>query len=70
MNIVYDAGEMSFVVRRRKISNRVEEEHGILTYNGGMILLPHFHFQFKSANISTISTSIPKTCVYIWRLFS
>ena len=44
---------------------RVEEEHGIMTYNGGMFLLPHFHFQFKSANIFTILTSIPKhVCIF------
>ena len=34
----------------------VEEEHGILTYNGWMFSLPHFHFQFKSVSISTILT--------------
>ena len=38
----------------------VEEEHGILTFNGQMFSLPHFHFQFKSVNISTILTSKPK----------
>ena len=41
----------------------VEEEHEILTlYNGQMFSL--FHFQFKSANISTILTSKLNICVY------
>ena len=48
----------------------VEEEHGILTYNGWMFLLPHFHFQFKSINISTILTSKLITWVYVWSLDS
>ena len=39
------------------------EELGILTYNGQMFSLPHFHFLFKYANISTILTSKLKTCV-------
>ena len=53
------------------LSNTVEEEHGILTYNGRMFSLPHFHFQFKSVNISTILTSKPKKrCVNVWRLVS
>ena len=43
----------------------VEEEHGILTYNGWMFSLPHFHFEFKSVNISTILTSKLKVCVYV-----
>ena len=34
----------------------VEEEHRILTWNGWMFSLPHFHFQFKSVNISNILT--------------
>ena len=50
------------------LSCTVEEEHEILTYNGGMFSLPHFHFQFKSVNISTILTSKLKMCVYFWRL--
>ena len=41
----------------------MEEEHGILTYNGRMFSLPHFHFQFKSVNIFTILTSKLKTYV-------
>ena len=46
----------------------VEEEHGILTKNGRMFSLLHFHFQFKSANISTILTSKLETCVLLyWR---
>ena len=43
----------------------VEEELGILTYNGPMFSLPHFHFQFKSVNISIILTSKLKMCTYI-----
>ena len=43
----------------------VEEEYGILTYNGRMFSLPHFHFQSKSVNISTILASKLKICVYI-----
>ena len=46
-------------------SNTVEEEHGILIYNGQMFSLPHFDFQFKSVSISTILTSKLKTCVYV-----
>ena len=34
----------------------MEKEQGILTYNGLMFSLPHFHFHFKSVNISTILT--------------
>ena len=44
----------------------MEEEHGILTYNGRMFSLPHFHFQFKSINISTILTSKLKcVCTFV-----
>ena len=43
----------------------VEEELGILTYNGPMFSLSRFHFQFKSVNISTILTSKLKMCTYI-----
>ena len=39
----------------------------ILTYNDRMFSLPHFHFQFKSINISTILTSKLKTLAYVWR---
>ena len=38
----------------------VEEEHGILTYNDQMFSVPHFDFQLKSFNISTI--------LALWRL--
>ena len=48
----------------------MEEEHRILTCNGQMFSLPHFHFQFKSVNISTILTSKLKICVYVQRLVS
>ena len=48
----------------------MEEEHGILTYDGRMFSLPHFYFEFKSVNISTILTSKLKMCVHIWRLIS
>ena len=34
----------------------VEEEHRILTYTGSMFSLPHFDFQYKFDNISTIFT--------------
>ena len=36
------------------LKHTVEEEHWILTYNGQMLSLPHFHFQFESVNISII----------------
>ena len=49
---------------------RMAEQHGILTKNGQMFSLPHFHVQFKSVNISTILTSKLKMCVYVWRLDS
>ena len=35
----------------------VEEEHGIMTSNGQMFSLSHFHFQFEFVNISTILNS-------------
>ena len=47
------------------LSCTVEEEREILTYNGRMFSLPHFHFQFQSVNISTILTAKLKMCVYI-----
>ena len=50
--------------------SRVEEEYGILTKSGMMFLLRQFHFQFKSANISTILTSKLTICLYVWRLVS
>ena len=44
----------------------VEEEHGIRTYHGWMFSLPHFHFQFKFVNISTILTSkLKHVCIYL-----
>ena len=46
----------------------VKEQHGILTKNGQIFSLPHFHFKFKSVNISTILTSKLIACVYVWRL--
>ena len=46
----------------------VEDQHGILTFNGRMFSLPHFHFPFKSVNIYTILTYPQKIYVYIWRL--
>ena len=33
-----------------------------------MFSLSHFHFEFKSVNISTILTSKLKTCTYVWKL--
>ena len=44
--------------------------HDILAYNGRKFPLPHFHFQYKSVNISTILTSKLRMCVYVWRLDS
>ena len=58
------------LVAHRATLYTVEEEHGILTENGRMFSLPHFHFQFKSVNIPSILTSKLKTCVYIRRLLS
>ena len=48
-----------------KSMHTVEEELGILTYNGPMFSLPHFHFQFKSVNVSIILTSKLKMCTYL-----
>ena len=42
--------------------NTMEEGHGNLTF-GRMFSLLHFHFQFKSLNISTILTSERKMFV-------
>ena len=41
-------------------------------HGGGcwMFSLPHFHFRFKSVNISTILTSKLKMSLYVWRLVS
>ena len=61
-------------IQRTKVSvmihYTVEEEHGILTFKTQVFSLPHFHFQFKSVNTSTIFTSKLKTRLYIWRLVS
>ena len=46
----------------------VEKEQWVLTCNGQIFSLPHFHFQFRSVNISTILNSKLKLCVLIWRL--
>ena len=45
----------------------MEEEHGILTNNGWMFLLPQSHFKFKSVNISSIFTSKLKmrVCMFL-----
>ena len=40
-------------LRRHAGWGTAKEEHGILTYNGRMFSLPHFHFQLKSVNIYT-----------------
>ena len=61
---------MKNLYRHMALKTSVEEEHGILIYNGLMFSLPHFHFQLKSFNISAILTSTLKMCVYVWRLVS
>ena len=45
------------------------EAHGILTKNGQMFSLPHFHFKFKPFNISTILTSKLIMCVCLETCF-
>ena len=50
--------------------HKVEDEHGIPTYNGRMFSVPHFHFQFKSVNISTILNFKLRMRVYVWILDS
>ena len=63
-------GRSLLVMSSLKVLWAVEEEHGILTYNGRMFSLHHFHFQFKSFNISTILTFKLIMRVYVWKLNS